>query len=334
MKKTLNNTSYITVIITVFLLVISCDNPQSTDIAQSEEKVLNFAVENEIAFNTVSPSVELRAPFTDTYTNVIQKIEGDTRKFTYTSKNPDIATVDDKGAVTLIQIGKATIVATQEAIPGKYKESTAQYTLIIERTKPKNKHQLAGEITLAIKAKGTSVNLDYIDTSNIIDMSYLFSDYDDKGFGLQKFNGSVPWDVSNVQNMSYMFHGATAFNDSQIMYWNTKSVTDMRSMFHNANTFNVDISHWDVKNVKSMYAMFSYARLFNRDITAWNIANVTDMRSMFQGATALTHNLEGWRSKLNAIVKKKRLFVNSGIHTPAIVNNLPNWCLGASDNCL
>ena len=44
----------------------------------------------------------------------------------------------------------------------------------------------------------------------------------------QDLNG---WDVSNVENMDYMFSGATSFNQ--------------------------DLSKWDVSNVSSMKGMFS-----------------------------------------------------------------------------
>ena len=77
-----------------------------------------------------------------------------------------------------------------------------QEKLVIKKNKhnyfPETKNELQDIIEQRIKEEGTNAHLNDIDTSNITDMSYLFSDSD--------FNGDVSgWDVSNVTNMSAMF---------------------------------------------------------------------------------------------------------------------------------
>lgn len=47
-------------------------------------------------------------------------------------------------------------------------------------------------------------------------------------------------DLSNVSDMSYMFWGATTFNQD-IGSWDTANVTNMSSMFYNASAFKQDI---------------------------------------------------------------------------------------------
>jgi len=78
---------------------------------------------------------------------------------------------------------------------------------------------------------GNDGNFNWIDTSEITDMSALFSGNDD-------FNGDISmWDVSNVEDMSYMFHNASSFNQP-IGDWDVSNVTFMQWMFKHAEAFN------------------------------------------------------------------------------------------------
>ncbi|KAB0574070.1 BspA family leucine-rich repeat surface protein [Helicobacter pullorum NCTC 12824] len=66
-----------------------------------------------------------------------------------------------------------------------------------------------------------SINLGYIDTSKITDMSKLF-------FQTQRtdFSGIEKWDVSNVENMYAMFEEATSFN-ADISKWDVSDIDDI-----------------------------------------------------------------------------------------------------------
>ena len=87
---------------------------------------------------------------------------------------------------------------------------------------PKTKDELKKIIADTIKEQGFNCDLNFIDTSKITDMSYLFYNV--------KFNGDISkWDVSNVEDMGYMFA---------------------------ESEFNRDISNWDVSKVKKMENMF------------------------------------------------------------------------------
>ena len=109
--------------------------------------------------------------------------------------------------------------------------------------KPKTKVELKDEIKRAIKEHGNNVDLNYIDTSLVTDMSGLF-------IRNTEFNGNISkWDVSNVKDMS--------------------------DMFFYSKSFNQDISNWDVSNVKHMFDMFCNADSFNQDLSNWNLSNLT-----------------------------------------------------------
>ena len=55
--------------------------------------------------------------------------------------------------------------------------------------------------------------------------------------------------MSKVTNMSYMFGGATSFNQP-LDNWNVSNVTNMGGMFLNAESFNQPLNKWNVSKVK------------------------------------------------------------------------------------
>ncbi|PTD31760.1 BspA family leucine-rich repeat surface protein [Mycoplasma leachii] len=82
------------------------------------------------------------------------------------------------------------------------------------------------------------------------------------------------WDTSNITNMSVMFSVAEKFNQD-ISKWNTSNVTDISSMFTGAQKFNQDISSWDASRVINMNGMFYGAKSFNQDLSNWDTRNLS-----------------------------------------------------------
>lgn len=152
----------------------------------------------------------------------------------------------------------------------------------IPTVKPTTKDELKEIIKHTIEEQGFECDLNFIDTSNITDMSWLFDH--------SRFNGDISkWDVSNVRDMKEMFC-FSRFN-GDIADWNVSKVEDMSWMFYYSE-FNGDISSWDVSNVKNMRCMF-YESDFDGDISKWDVSNVEDMRSMF-GYCPLGDNPPEW----------------------------------------
>ena len=131
-------------------------------------------------------------------------------------------------------------------------------------------------------------------------------------------------DLSDVTDMSGMFHNASSFN-GDISEWDVSHVTDMSDMFHGAFSFNGDLSRWDVSNVTDMSGMFTgvrvwntpsgvvvwntpsggdvssaplkpfyYASSFNGDVSEWDVSKVTDMSGMFHHASHFKGNISSW----------------------------------------
>ena len=126
--------------------------------------------------------------------------------------------------------------------------------------KVQNKDILISIIEKYIKIFGDNCNLNWIDVSNVTNMSYIFYD--------SNFNGDISqWNVSNVTNMQGMFSNSKFNGD--ISQWDVRSVTNMRGMFQYSK-FNSDIIQWNVSNVIDMSYMFKNSK-FNNDISKWNV---------------------------------------------------------------
>lgn len=131
------------------------------------------------------------------------------------------------------------------------------------KVQPKDLNELRNIVEWAIKEKGNDCDLNFIDTSRVNNMMYLFSS--------TNFNGDISkWDVSRVKSMKGMFLDSDFNGD--ISKWDVSNVTEMYRMFSKSK-FNGDISKWDTSKVEDMSAMFKDS-VFNRDISKWDVSNV------------------------------------------------------------
>ena len=117
----------------------------------------------------------------------------------------------------------------------------------LDKVQPKNKRQLKQLINYAFKHN--IYDLNFIDTSEITDMSLLFSHC------MHNFDVSS-WDVSNVRNMGYTFYKCNAFTGKGLENWNVSKVKNMNYMFNGCTNFNCDLSDWDISNITRWKNMF------------------------------------------------------------------------------
>ncbi len=134
---------------------------------------------------------------------------------------------------------------------------------------PKTNEELIQTVYRLINKRGEKADLNDIDTSEITDMSAVFSDNDVN----KSFDGDISeWDVSNVTNMKEMF---------------------LHSKFTGENG---DISNWDVRNVEDMFQMFAYS-YFNGDISKWDVSNVEENMGWMFYKSPLEKNPPKWYKK-------------------------------------
>jgi len=101
------------------------------------------------------------------------------------------------------------------------------------------------------------------------------------------------WDVSNIQDMRFMFAESPSFNED-LSQWVTSNVKTTRFMFYQATNFNSDISNWDMTLNDDMGYMFYEAENFNQPIGSWDTSNVNDMEFMFYKASSFDQNLSSF----------------------------------------
>lgn len=204
----------------------------------------------------------------------------------------------------------------------------------IEKYKPVDQH----ELKVIISRSPEDADLNYLDVSEITDMSYLFSGKKFNGdisqwdvshvtkmshmFSHSQFNGDISrWNVSNVTNMAEMFRGSTFNND--ISQWDVSNVTCMDGMFSETK-FNGDISRWNVSNVKIMSNMFAHSQ-FNGDISNWDISSVTYMNSMFSYNKKFKQDLSKW--DVSKVISLTQMFYFSNYN-----QDISNWKLNCKRN--
>ncbi len=130
-------------------------------------------------------------------------------------------------------------------------------------------------------------HLEYLDTSNVRDMSYMFYGCNNgslKSLDVSNFN------TANVTNMSNMFYNCRYVTELAISNFDTANVTDMSYMFYYCNGVDsLDLSSFDTSNVTDMNNMFYYcSHITDFDLGNFDTSQVVSMASMFRHCSGLT----------------------------------------------
>lgn len=105
--------------------------------------------------------------------------------------------------------------------------------------------------------------------------------------------GMQNWDVSNIEDMRFMFAESPSFNED-LSEWITGNVRTTRFMFYQATAFNSNISGWNMTSNENMGYMFYEAENFNQPIGSWNTSTVNDMDFMFYKASSFDQDLSSF----------------------------------------
>ena len=129
------------------------------------------------------------------------------------------------------------------------------------------------------------MDLSKFDTSNVIDMEYMF--------GNCKFLKSINLknlDTSLVENMNMMFYSCIRLESLDLSNFNTSSVKKMNNVFQECNEItSIDVSHFDTSSAITMRGMFSGCKkLTFLNLTNFITSFVTDMSNMFSDCNSLT----------------------------------------------
>ena len=120
-----------------------------------------------------------------------------------------------------------------------------------------------------------------IDTSNVNDMGYMFSNCSSLK--------TVPlFNTSNVNSMCYMFYDCKSL--TSVPLFNTSNVNSMSYMFYYCSSL-TSVPLFNTSNVNDMGYMFSFCKSLT-SILEMDTSNVTNFKSMFYNCTSLT-TIEG-----------------------------------------
>ena len=120
-----------------------------------------------------------------------------------------------------------------------------------------------------------------IDTSNVTNMGYMFSNCSSLK--------TVPlFNTSNVNSMCYMFYDCKSL--TSVPLFNTSNVNDMSYMFFYCESL-TSVPLFDTSNVTNMGYMLQFCSRLT-SIPEMDTSNVTNFKSMFYNCTSLT-TIEG-----------------------------------------
>ena len=156
-----------------------------------------------------------------------------------------------------------------------------------------------------------TIDLTYLDTSQVTDMSYMFDDcgkltslnlsnfdtsqvtnmrsmFDDCG-KLTSLNLSN-FDTSQVTNMRSMFYSCSSLQSLDLSNFDTSQVTNMRSMFYSCSSLqSLDVSNFNTIQVIDMgFVFYNCSKLTSLDVSSFNTSQVTDIGSMFRNCSSLS----------------------------------------------
>ncbi len=130
-----------------------------------------------------------------------------------------------------------------------------------------------------------SIDLSAIDTSEVTDMSDMFSGCD----VLTSLDVSN-FDTSNVTAMYCMFQGCSSLTNLDVSNFDTSKTTDMSWMFFRCNRLtSLDLRNFNTSKVTDMNNMFRLcSSLTSLDVSKFDTSQVTDMSRMFENCSSLT----------------------------------------------
>ena len=143
-----------------------------------------------------------------------------------------------------------------------------------------------------------TMDLSYLNTSLTTDMSSMFGSVGSAvlGTGNKLLNNIIfsdYFDTSNVTNMSMMFSYCRYLNNLDVSSFNTNKVTIMSQMFYGCRSLtDLDLSNFDTSNVTSMSQMFQHCEnLTHLDLTSFDTSKVTSYNTMFNDMANITEIL-------------------------------------------
>ncbi|EHD1395481.1 BspA family leucine-rich repeat surface protein [Listeria monocytogenes] len=225
-----------------------------------------------------------------------------------TFPNGSTATWNFDDATGTLSISGGTLVNPNEPIQNLIRIPETKITNIVLEDKV-----FASGSCKRLFYSSTVKNLDLsnLDTSQVTDMSYMFSFSDATSLDVSGF------DTSNVTNMGEMFQDSPA-TSIDVSGFDTSQVTDMNRMFANSDATSIDVSSFNTSNVTDMSDMFVNSAVTSIDVSNWDTSNVTNMFRMFRGSAVTSLDLSNWDT--SSVMYMNRMFEWSAVTSLDVSN--------------
>ena len=122
-------------------------------------------------------------------------------------------------------------------------------------------------------------NMEYVDisgwdTSNVIDMNFMFSQCKK----LKKIIGIENLDVSKLRCTNSMFYGCENLVELDLTNWNPISLQRAWSMFDDCSNLKIikNIENWQLPNIMDVSYMFHNCVKLDVDLSNWDLTNIKD----------------------------------------------------------
>ena len=155
----------------------------------------------------------------------------------------------------------------------------------------------------------TSVDVGSFDTYKVKNMSKMFGSFMESNV-MSEIKGIENFDTSNVIDMSEMFSrcNVTSLNLSK---WDTSKVNNMHSMFSNSAVTSLNLDGFNTKSVTDMSYMFYNVKVETLDVSSFDTSKVTDMNYMFGTNTKLITIYASGKFVVDNVTNGKNMFTNS-----------------------
>ena len=255
--------------------------------------------EDEAGNQLADPSV-LTGLVDQTYTTAALSISG-----WQLSKTPE-------NASGTFRVEEQTVVYTYEpeqnlwgTVPWSYEEGTKTITLYGGE---------AGEVADAPWKTYSSVKQIIVEDQVILpkNSESLFSNLQN----LEVIENTDRLNVSNVENMRWMFSSTSNLRELDLRNWDTSNVINMNSMFNFASSLTeLDLNNWNISNVTDISYMFNGASLLKTlHVRNWNTSALLSTMFMFNGANSLTKlDISNWNTASLSLVVA--MFNNTSLKT-------------------
>ena len=173
-----------------------------------------------------------------------------------------------------------------------------------------------------------SLDISNFDTSQVTNMNWMFGGGDDYPMVIEEINVKN-FDTSNVTDMSGMFSACRSLTSLDLSNFDTSQVTNMKYMFSDCDELtNLDVSNFDTSKVTNMNRMFyRCSSLTSLDVSKFDTSNVTDMSEMFYRCSSLT-GLDLRNFDTSKVADMNWMFCGCNKLTQITVSN--KWVIGSS----